>query len=189
MRWTGERVVADDMRDAVVAYQEHLMRYVFALQYCSRKRVLDAACGTGYGSELIGTVADFVRGVDISSEALIYAQDHYQRPVFEQMDLEQPASASARYDVILSFETIEHLSDPHPFLQFVRNSLEYDGTFIWSIPKSLPNEFHKHVYDFQQAVDLITRHFPKTLFLRQDKDGVSQFAPEYGPYFFGVSRI
>lgn len=188
MKWTGERVVAWDMHDSVHTYQEHLIRYVFALQYCARKRVLDAACGSGYGSDLIGNVAEAVTGVDISVEALEYARAEYVKPSFEYMDLEQPDFSGFQVDVVLSFETIEHLADPHPFLRSVRSAVGKGGIFIWSIPRMMPSDYHKVVYDFKEATELISGYFPKTLYLRQDKDGVSVFAPDYGPYFLGVSR-
>lgn len=189
MKWTGERVVPDDMHTSVITYQEHLIRYVFALQYCVGKRVLDASCGAGYGSDLLSAVAEIVVGVDVSDEALRYARARYARPAFVRMDLESPALADDAFDTVVSFETIEHLEDPDRFLGAVRRSLTHGGIFIWSIPRMIDNDYHRHLYEFCAASKLISRHFPNTLFLRQDRNGVTPTTPHHGPYFLGVSRL
>ena len=57
----------------------HLSRYRFAKSYCAGKRVLDAACGTGYGSAVLAEAADEVHGIDKCGEAVAYAGKNLRR--------------------------------------------------------------------------------------------------------------
>ena len=58
----------------------HLQRYRFAMPYVGGKRVLDLACGTGYGSYALRTLgAREVAWVDLSEEAIAYARKNYAR--------------------------------------------------------------------------------------------------------------
>ena len=74
MQFTGERVVPNDMHESSVVYSEHIIRYALALKYCSMNSVLDVACGTGYGTDLLGHVSRKVTGGDIDVESLEYAE-------------------------------------------------------------------------------------------------------------------
>ena len=70
-----ERVTPDHASSGL--WQEHISRYAFALSYVSNKIVLDVACGTGYGAELMSKTADLVVGVDVSRDALKFAMNNY----------------------------------------------------------------------------------------------------------------
>jgi 2-polyprenyl-3-methyl-5-hydroxy-6-metoxy-1,4-benzoquinol methylase len=79
--WPGVR------NDLFVAHESI---YHFAASFARGKRVLDAGCGTGYGSSVLGDVAVSVIGVDIDARSVGYARRHFKRPgvSFEVMDLE-----------------------------------------------------------------------------------------------------
>jgi 2-polyprenyl-3-methyl-5-hydroxy-6-metoxy-1,4-benzoquinol methylase len=69
--FTGERFIPGTPGEIWV---EHWHRYHFAARWCEGKRVLDVACGEGYGSALLARGASRVTGVDISPEAVAHAQ-------------------------------------------------------------------------------------------------------------------
>ena len=56
---------------------EHIHRYKFALNYVKSKKILDIACGEGYGSNILSSEAEKVLGIDISSESINYAKNKY----------------------------------------------------------------------------------------------------------------
>ena len=109
--FTGERFLPGCTGE--IAY-EHWHRYAFARQFVKDKRVLDAACGEGYGSAVLGTVAASVVGVDIDKDAVAEAGRRYGRPP-EVSFVEESCTAlslpDASFDVVVSFETIEHVPD------------------------------------------------------------------------------
>ncbi len=118
-------------------WQEHINRYVFALGFAQNVAVLDVACGTGYGAQLLSRKAELVVGVDISSEALAYAKKHYGKAHNLEFILSDAHFLPFRDDTfgsIVSFETIEHLVHYEPFLREVERVLRQEGEFIMSTP-------------------------------------------------------
>jgi 2-polyprenyl-3-methyl-5-hydroxy-6-metoxy-1,4-benzoquinol methylase len=137
------------------------------LEYVAGKTVGDVACGCGYGADLMTNVATEVLGVDISSEAISYAYDHY--PSLDhliQMDLEKPINLDSKVDVMVSFETIEHLSSPEEFFEWVKGNTK--ELFVGSIPISCPTEFHKVNYTSGQIYKLIQENFKNPTFYYQN---------------------
>jgi SAM-dependent methyltransferase len=129
-----ERIIPDETEPGVVAL--HVVRYEFALPFCDRKDVLDAACGAGYGSSLLGTRARRVVGVDVSDDAVSYARARYaaENVEFTTADVTALPFADAAFDVVVSFETVEHVRDPKALLREVTRVLRSDGTFVVSTP-------------------------------------------------------
>ena len=119
--------------------QEHLDRYYFALDYVKGKTVLDIACGTGYGSHILSTKALNVIGADISPEAVNYALSNYQAEnlYFSQCDALDLPFLDNSFDVVISFETIEHIKNYPKFISECRRILKPHGIFICSTPNSL----------------------------------------------------
>jgi len=158
-KFNGERVVIDDMKNAVNVLQDHLARYNFALEYVIDKTVLDAACGTGYGVDIMSCVAKSVHGCDIDIESISNKDNIFRE------DLNDPKN-SEEYDVITSFETIEHLESPDTFLNWVNNHCK---NFIFSIPVKAKSEFHKQVWDVEEIKQLINKHFTNPIFYAQER--------------------
>lgn len=129
-----ERIIPEGTRSGPLA--SHLIRYDFAKEFCKGKIVLDAACGVGYGSHHIGKLAKEVIGVDISEKAIAYAKEHYQKGniSFKVMDVQQLEFSGRKFDVVCSFETIEHIGDPRYFLIQVKRVLKEDGVLLVSTP-------------------------------------------------------
>jgi 2-polyprenyl-3-methyl-5-hydroxy-6-metoxy-1,4-benzoquinol methylase len=160
-----ERIVPDDEPPGVVAL--HLKRYVFARPYCAGKDVLDAACGTGYGSSELARVASRVVGVDVDERAVAYARSRYggDNVEFETMDVAALRFGDASFDVVVSFETIEHVADGGAFLGEVVRVLRPPGTFVVSTPNAAhtteepENPFHRVEYAREDFLQLLSRHF------------------------------
>jgi SAM-dependent methyltransferase len=144
-----ERIVPDETGPGILAI--HLKRYDFALPHCRDRDVLDAACGVGYGSARLAEVARRVVGVDRDEAAIAYARRRYPAPNVEYRlaDLLALDLPSESFDVVCSFETIEHLPDQDAFLGHVARVLRPDGAFFVSTPqaretdRSPANPFHE----------------------------------------------
>ncbi|MCH7685888.1 MAG: tetratricopeptide repeat protein, partial [Planctomycetes bacterium] len=139
----------------------HLSRYQFATQYCEEKRVLDAACGTGYGSALLAESAIEVRGIDACLRTIDYAQRHYgnEHLKFHKSRVERIPFDEGYFDVVVSFETIEHTISPRWVMQEFARVLRADGTAVLSIPNSWGLTPHHFVdFDLPQLREL-TEHF------------------------------
>lgn len=141
----------------------HLQRYLFALERV-RGRVLDVACGVGYGSFLLGAGTNVVQGVDLSAEAIAEARAEHTRPnvAFHLGALDTLPTDTPLFDAAVSLETIEHVPDPRAFLDEVRRRLKPGGLLVVSAPNILqhtravppvPNVFHvsEPTYDDLQA--------------------------------------
>jgi 2-polyprenyl-3-methyl-5-hydroxy-6-metoxy-1,4-benzoquinol methylase len=129
-----ERLVPE-MEADTVQYFDHLRRYLFAQTFVWGKTVLDIACGTGYGSDILrrGGAREVI-SLDLSAQALAYAANRWKALRLCQADagrLPLPAGSS---EVVVSFETLEHLPDPDAFLREVARVLTPDGVFVLSTP-------------------------------------------------------
>jgi len=156
MKWTTERCVPDDMFEFPWTYTYHLMNYAFAVQFCSKKNVIDLACGTGYGLQMMQPLCKSISGGDICSETLEYARRfNNDKVILKQIDLEKQTILDVfkrKYDVITSLESIEHFANPEFFLQNVYNALEDDGLFILLIPVHSVTPYHKVLFNYGNAL-------------------------------------
>ncbi len=153
---TGERIIPDEMKPNNLLLLEHLARYSFALPYV-KGRVLDIACGSGYGAHMLAklrkrSIQELV-AVDIHQDALDYARKRYYHPLitYQKADVLDPLLSErlGTFDVIISFETIEHVENDRLFKQ-MKSLLRRGGKLILSTPfgrgRGIPSgePFHFH---------------------------------------------
>jgi SAM-dependent methyltransferase len=168
---------------------EHASRYVFSLAFVENKTVLDIACGTGYGIAILKKHARHVTGVDVdpiaASEALAECDDKADVLLGNGLGL---PFADASFDVITSFETLEHLHERSAFLAELARVLTPDGVLLLSTPNanySKPvngkptNPFHIHEYTPQELRDEIEAYFTIDRFLGQTLDPSTGVPPFY----------
>lgn len=161
---TGERMVPEHSKGSIV-YGEHMARYHSIKQIVKDKTVLDIASGSGYGSALIAEDAKKVIGVDISQEAIDYANKSYKKKNVEFIkgDGTKIPLGNNSVDVVVSFETIEHIEDYKQFMDEIKRVLTTDGVLILSTPNddeySEENHFHVHEFRHKELKTLITEYF------------------------------
>jgi ubiquinone/menaquinone biosynthesis C-methylase UbiE len=133
LEFTGERMTTSV--DGQIEF-EHFHRYCMARDLCVGRDVLDVASGEGYGSAILAGVAGSVVGVDIDDGAVVHAREayrlenlHYLLGSATKLPLED-----ASVDVVVSFETLEHIREHELFAAEVRRVLRSDGLFIVSTP-------------------------------------------------------
>jgi len=154
LTFTGERFLPGCAGE--IAY-EHWHRYAFARRFCAGKRVLDAACGEGYGTSLLAAVAASAVGIDIDAATVSHAAERYgegERVRFIEGSCARLPLPDASFDVVVSFETIEHLEGPDQPLMLAefRRVLKPDGLLVISSPnkrvysdeRGYVNEFHRY---------------------------------------------
>lgn len=172
MKFTGERIIPGQVEPDLL--NEHLARYHFARQFVRNKRVLDAACGSGYGSAMLAETAGSVIGIDISREAVGYARSNYAAAAaagaeidFSEGDCLALPLNDHSVDVAVAFEIVEHIRDAAGFLRELRRVLRPDGLLILSTPNRLyytedrgeVNPFHEKEYTFAELDALIDPFF------------------------------
>lgn len=122
-----------------------ISRYLFASDFIRDKLVLDAACGSGFGTFFLAQEAKEVWGIDQSSEAIAYAKKNYQRDniKFYCGDLLNFNLPNNLFDVIVSFHTIEQTSNPKKILDNFFLALKNNGILIISTPnKKIVSPYH-----------------------------------------------
>ncbi len=136
MEFTGERVVPGKTPQTI--YDEHIYRYIFAASLTENKVVLDVACGTGYGAGYMAEKrAGQVVGADMSMAAVDYARERFgedNKARFVCANAVKLPFTDNAFDIVVSFETIEHIRQYRKFLAECRRVLKEDGLLICSTP-------------------------------------------------------
>ena len=167
-----ERFVPDQMRGQLVA-AEHLARYRWAASFCDGRRVLDAGCGAGYGTELLNQAgAANVVGVDVSEAALTLARAAVSDGVTcEPGDVAALSYPDDSFDVVVCFEVIEHVEDPERVLDELRRVLRPDGLLLLSSPnrtRYVPGDpHHRHEYTRPELQEALGRRFESARVISQ----------------------
>jgi len=159
---SGDRHVMEDCRRSEVMQVQ--ARYRFAKNFCNDKYVLDVGCGTGFGTLLLSGSSKKVLGIDISKEAIDYANVRFSNSnlSFLTMNCKDLKFSNYVFDIVTAFEIIEHLLDHTSFLLEMKRVLAPSGLFICSTinksafgSKGTGAEFHHHEFtheDFKQTL-------------------------------------
>ena len=183
--WTGERYVPQV--DGNNIRLEHVHRYLLAREMSHAQRVLDIACGEGYGSAILGTVAAHVVGVDIAADVVQHASLKYGQPhvEFRRGSCEAIPLDDQSVDIVVSFETIEHISAHEEMMREIRRVLRADGRLIISSPdrheysdvEGNQNPYHTRELDRDEFEQLLRRHFAHVTLIGQRVRGGSLVGP------------
>lgn len=164
--WSGERIETFVVRDTSI---EHLHRYAVAMKYAKDRVVLDIACGEGYGSKFLSAVAKSVIGIDIDPETIFRASKKYlnHNLSFKQGNVTAIPENDGTFDLVVSFETLEHLEEHDCMLSELKRVLKKDGILIISSPekkeysdkRNYKNPFHKKELYEGELVSLLKKYF------------------------------
>jgi SAM-dependent methyltransferase len=168
LEFTGERFTPECVREI---WYEHWHRYAFAREFAKARRVLDAACGEGYGSALLAGTAASVLGIDIAENAIAHARARYGDRTnlrFQRGDCTALDVPPGCFDLVVSFETLEHVQAQEALIAGFARALEPDGILIVSSPdkhsysevSGFRNEFHVRELYRDELLALLTPHFP-----------------------------
>ncbi len=184
--FTGERFVPGTQGEIWV---EHWHRYHFAARWARGKRVLDVACGEGYGSALLARHAAHVTGVDVSADAIAHAGREYAKlgnARFVRASCTAIPLEDASIDVAVSFETLEHIGEQAAFLDELARVLAPGGVLVLSCPNKLEytdrrkfaNEYHVKELYRNELQALLAPRFPHADWYGQRPTFYSLIAPE-----------
>jgi GT2 family glycosyltransferase/ubiquinone/menaquinone biosynthesis C-methylase UbiE len=173
--FTGERYIPSI--DGEIAW-EHLHRYALALHAAEGKVVLDIASGEGYGSYLLSQVAQSVIGVDIDATVVATAQSRYgsERVSFRHGRCQEIPCDDSSVDLVVSFETLEHISEHDTFFKEIRRVLRPGGSVLISSPERVyynlerdgfKNTYHELELTLEEFEQLVTRYFAHHTLARQ----------------------
>lgn len=173
---TSERMTEDSYQSSAgdyLIYLFHLATYDWAGQYAADARVLDFGTGTGYGAARMASVAASVVGVDVSHAAIAYAQGRYSagnldfRRIAPVEEVPLPF-ADDSFDVVTSFQVIEHVPSAAAYLAEARRVLKPGGKMLVVtpdrttrlFPKQRPwNVWHVHEYTPEELVGVVAEQF------------------------------
>lgn len=163
-RLTPDLVEEDDSFNRE-ALKLHLERYGFAKEHLRGSRILDCACGVGYGTKILATgpINDKrVTGVDVSEEAIQYARKRYDDPNIDFFAADGATFRSDHaFDTIVTLETIEHLPDPVAFIANLVSLVADNGRIIASVPITPSvdgNPYHLHDFTNRSFRRMFTTH-------------------------------
>lgn len=170
--FAGERLYDPDAHLDEEGTKEHLDRYKFALNILNGSEiVVDAACGSGYGSAILAKKVKKVIGLEISDHALNYAKSHYNASnlEFRKADLGSKLDIPDAFcDAVICFETLEHIVTQEAALAEFRRILKPNGLLLISTPdrdlmseggEESDNPFHVKELNKKEFLDLTGSFF------------------------------
>lgn len=183
----GERLVIRNQRIAErggdFSTLGHLQRYNWVASFVLGQECLDDGCGSGYGSYYLAerAGAKMVVGVDLSAQAIDFAERHYRHPSleFQQMNSLQLSFPDETFDVVLSFDVLEHIPEEEQdrFVAETRRVLKREGTLVLGCPNRAwvadISPFHFRELLATEFSELLHRYYADVQLFGQDivKDG------------------
>jgi len=168
MEYTGERLIIDNKEcdTASDIYREHLARYEYALKFIkSGNKVLDIACGSGYGSNLLVGQGARVWAGDMDEQVVTEAKKKYNKNNlnFKKMDAVELPFEDNYFEVVVSLETIEHIENYMKFVKELKRVLKPGGQLILSTPNvvatkklAINNPWHLKEFKREELLDIFS---------------------------------
>ena len=150
----------------------HTKAYEQASLFANNKVVLDIGCNVGYGCNIISEFSNEVVGVDVSRNAISIAKSHYSKPrvKFKLVDGKSLPFKDSKFELILSFQVIEHIVDYKRYISEIKRVLSPNGLVIFTTPNAnirlepgmKPwNPFHVHEFNSYGLNNLLSKFFAK----------------------------
>lgn len=168
----AEHITPESVSDREFAvYQKHRALYRWAARFTVGREVLDAGCGAGFGCSILAENAQRVIGIDLDTTALMRTSGYAKAAgnvYFAAGDVLRPCFAPGSFDVIVSFEVIEHLRDVGEYLEAMKSLLRKDAVLLLSTPnkKMRPqirgkpcNPYHVREYTCEELLPIVRGHF------------------------------
>jgi len=176
MNYTSERVSPNDYQhnhEEYLIYLLHVQTYEHILKHVKDKAVLDFGCGEGYGTNLISKHSTSVIGIDISDETIADAQAKYaasniQLQTIKPIETSPLPFKDESFDVVVSFQVIEHIFKDDIYLKEICRVLKPDGLVMIATPNGtfrlLPfqnpwNKYHVREYTHTQFLQIMKNYF------------------------------
>jgi O-antigen biosynthesis protein len=166
LAFTGERFVPHVTGEIEL---EHIHRYLFSVNACKDKRVLDIASGEGYGSFILAQCAKKVTGIDVDEESVKNANKSYSSSSLEFLmgSCQKIPMADSSVEVVVSFETLEHIVEHDDFMKEIKRVLCPGGILIMSTPDTdiysngqpTQNEYHLKELTLVEINSLMKTYF------------------------------
>jgi SAM-dependent methyltransferase len=141
----------------------HILRYDFASKFVESKKTLDVACGNGYGSSyMLRYKPKIVVGVDYSRIAINEGKALFRNELLTLLvgDATDMGFSDKAFDVVVSFETLEHIRNQEKFLNEILRILRNDGVLIISTPnKDAFSAYDKFYYNRYHVRELTLSEF------------------------------
>lgn len=186
---TSERVVEDFLGKSLedyFIYQFHIATYKYARKFVANKKVLDFGCGSGYGTSYIADYCKEIVGVDISDEAISYANSNYKSPnlsftCIETIELLPLPFMDKEFDVVISFQVIEHIEDTDNYLKQIHRVLKPGGQLIIVTPDRSTrlfsfqkpwNMWHVKEYTRESLAEVVSPYF-------REKENLKMGGPDW----------
>lgn len=174
---TSERLIPD-------FYKKNIYEYCLFLKHCfayhlaksiikPTDKVLDLGCGDGYGVNYISDTGANIVGIDMDKDTIDRASEIYphQNCSFELYDGKNLNYPDGYFDVVLSYQVIEHVLDVEEYLKNIKRVLKKDGVFIITTPSRTYrltkdqkpfNPYHLREYDSKGLKNDKKNIFPKS---------------------------
>ena len=180
MEDTSERLIINEKCKSEADYYIYLLHiasYNYAKEFSLSKDVLDYGCGTGYGTNILSKTANTVVGVDISEETIIYASNNFRSPntTFIKIESEKLPFDDNTFDLVTSFQVIEHLKNTKQYLNEIKRVLKPHGLLLITTPDKETrlfsiqnpwNYFHITEYSNESLKIILTKYFRDTKILK-----------------------
>lgn len=152
-----------------------LARYSLTRKFVIGKSVCDIGCGVGYGSNYLAQTAKKITAMDISVDATDWASKYFSKDNLEFLTADAVGQwpMEDKFDVITSFETMEHVKNPEIFLENIYKHILPAGMLILSVPngprdeKRTDNPHHLHYFSDSDLKNLVQKYFPKAEYFSQ----------------------
>ena len=168
--------------ESYVLHLIHQRAYEEACSYAKGRRVLDWGCNNGYGIEIMRPYAASIAGIDVAPHAVEAGQQRFgpDGPYIELYDGERSSFPDASFDLITSFQLIEHIQDCGLLLREMSRLLAPGGLALFTTPNGLQrlnpgmgpwNKFHEREFSPQELRELLEAHFERVEVLGLTSDG------------------